>query len=377
MKILTITCHNVYNYGASLQAYALQHFLVGQGYCCKIIDYRPPYLADLDRLYTLRPGSRHYWLYRLLGPFKILLALLLHRSRIKFWKRIRSFDHFTSKYLDLTDRYNSEQELRSNPPLADIYITGSDQVWNTDMNNGKDDSFYLGFAPSDKIRISYAASFGIPDINDDSLKHQVTERIKVLDWVSIREMTGVRLARSMGVPAVQVLDPVFLLKKEEWFDLCRGVEVLKCKYLLLYHLGKNDSYTERIVKHYSKIKGLKIVSINCGREVPYADVNINYAGPIEFLSLISNAEFVVSNSFHAAAFSLIFERQFVLFPLSGQNTQSRMKDLLDLFHLSSHFIDNGSWNLFPSDEIDYSYLTPSVEQRRNDSRQLLLRSIQQ
>ena len=373
MNILTITCHDVYNYGASLQAYALQFFLEKNGYDYKIIDYKPEYLSRKDHLFTIGPSSKYYDLYKLLGPFGFFLALYIHRKKIKFWRRKHAFDLFRLHYLKLTERYNSPSEIMRHPPIGDVYITGSDQVWNPEMPNGKDDVFFLAFVPEDRKRISYAASFGITEIKDQQLKSHISTLLKEFDWISVRESSGVRLAKNLGIQAVHVLDPVFLLSKQEWKTLLKNSDHLRCKYLLVYFLGEKNSSIEIEAKYIAKQKKLKIVSINDGnKQLAFADININSAGPIDFLSLISNADFVISTSFHATAFSIIFERQFFVFPIMGQNNQSRMTDLLDMLNLSERFITTSK---FSFSCIDYAEVTTEMLHYYKMSKENLLANI--
>lgn len=370
MKIYTITCHDVYNYGASLQAYALQAFCESLGNQYEIIDYKPTYMTHKYAFTYLPKDNPKYNLYKKIGPFGFLLALFLRRDQLHCIPRKLAFDKFTSAFLHCTDKvYESNQELIDALPDGDLYITGSDQVWNTDMQNGRDDAYYLAFAPSDKKKISYAASFGlasIPDIHSTSIKMH----LKRLDWISIREITGVRIANSLGFAATQVMDPVFLLSQNQWLSLCTKKH--KEKYLLLYYLGERSSQFEDLVKKIAHERKLLIYSINDSKKVQFADKNINNAGPIEFLEYLSQAEYVLSTSFHATAFSLIFERQFGVCPIKGQNNQTRMRDVLTLFHLDDHFLEYGK--KLPTD-IEYNQITPLIHERLEESRNMLMKHL--
>lgn len=369
MIIRTITCHDVYNYGASLQAYALQHYLESLGHDCRIIDYKPPYLTH-KYAYTYLPKDHpNYSLYKKLGPLGFLFALYCSRKEWHHLNRKKAFDTFTKEYLKLTTTRVTEPKDFDTLSQADVYITGSDQVWNTDMQNGRDSSFYLGFAPQGKRLISYAASFGLPQI--PVVHHAfIKDNLSRFDWISVRETTGVKILRDMNIQAEQVLDPVFLLDKAEWLSYCKRKH--SEKYLLLYYLGKRSTEFETMVKKIASHRNLKIYSLNDALSVPFADKNINGAGPIEFLEYISQADFVLGTSFHATAFSLIFERQFGVCPIKGQNNQARMRDVLSLFHLDNHFLEYGKE--LPQD-IDYSQITPLVKKSSEESRNLLLQHL--
>lgn len=371
MKTVTITCHDVYNYGASLQAYALQRMLMSCGIENQIIDYKPDYLSRKYQFTHVNKKSKLYSVVKHLGPLKIILGLYSNRKYLKFWKRKRCFDDFKNVYLQLTPRrYSDYFELNSDCPVADWYITGSDQVWNTDLKNGHDKSFFLLFAPEGH-RISYAASFGISSLPTE-LHDKMRDRLGSLSWISVRESTGVKIVESLGLNAVQVMDPVFLLTKNDWQKLTKPVKMSR-KYLLLYYLGKINPLVEILTKKIAEELGLTIVSINDSRIIPFADVNVNGAGPLEFLSYLASAEYVVSTSFHATSFSVIFNKQFCVCPISGQRNQSRMKDLLSMLNLNDRFVTE--IDKIPAQKINYEHVNEIVSRKSGESREMLLNQL--
>ena len=212
-KVLTITCHNVYNHGATLQEYALLHFLKLSGYDAATIDYRPPFLSNHFKLTQVNPRFEKNIILK-----SAYLALKLP-VRLLGLKRKKNFDAFESKNIKVTNQiYRNNEELKANIPPADIYICGSDQIWNSFFENGKDPAFYLDFVPKEKLKISYAASFAIDEIAAD-LKPFVREMVSKIDHVSVREVSGLRIVEALGIQnAVRVLDPVFLLEPKYWSD---------------------------------------------------------------------------------------------------------------------------------------------------------------
>lgn len=344
MNIKTITCHNVYNYGASLQAYALQHYLETLGHNVEIIDFQPWFHQDRYNPYYIGKGGKLYAICRICPPLKyILVPLKFHARNMamkRTWGRKKAFDDFTKNYLHLTKRYETSDEIKKNPPQADIYVAGSDQIWNTYSRNGHEPGYYLDFGDAKKI--SYAASFAVSSINDE-WKSFVKQELSHFDHISVREKTGLNILVDLGIHnGVQVLDPVFLLDKAEWGLLANKSMQYGLKdngYVLIYDF-LND---ERISTFTDKIKkqtGLPSVSVNDFDTLLYADVNINDAGPLEFLSLIQHAAVVVCNSFHATAFSLIFNKPFYVFPLKNQCNSSRMEDLLNVVNMHNRFNPN-------------------------------------
>ena len=327
MRIKTITCHNVYNLGASLQAYALVAYLQGQGHEAEIIDYQPLYL-------------RHYRLAGVPNP-RFDKPLLREAYQIAKFpgrlydrltsKRKRAFDRFTAEYLPVTQAaYSDVSALRAVPPEADLYIAGSDQIWNPLFRNGKDPAFFLEFVPEGKRRISYAASFAV-----EKLEKQDADRMKPqlerLDTISVRESSGIALLADMGIKGVQVVDPVFLLPKEAWEKI--AVQPSMQEYILVYDFD-NSPKVKEIAQAISQETGQKIVSLF---PADWADEVWANAGPCEFLGAIQNAGIVLSNSFHATAFSLIFQKDFYVVNRT-EGINARMKDLVGDLGLSDRLV---------------------------------------
>ena len=187
LTIKTITCHDVYNFGASLQAYALMKYLLNLGHNVKIIDYKPPYLSF--SLWSI--GSR--WNKNIF--IKLIYYSYVVPKKLQLKSRRKKFDLFTKNRLKLTSvNYKSYAELKLNPPIADVYFAGSDQIWNTESLNGKDPAFYLGFAPEKSTKASFAASFSISKIAND-YEIFVKESLKKFDFISVRENTGLNILK--------------------------------------------------------------------------------------------------------------------------------------------------------------------------------------
>lgn len=358
MKIKTITCHDVYNSGASLQAYALSKYLNDLGHDTEIINYKPDYLS---RHYSLTYAGNSRFNKPIVKQLYIL-AKLPRRLSALFSKRKKEYDNFTAK-LPLTEkRYVSNEDLKANPPLADVYFAGSDQIWNTLFNNGKDHAFYLDFAPKDSIKASYAASFATATVAEE-YKPQIKKWLLNLDFISVREKTGVEIIENLGIKgATTVLDPVFLLEEEKWSPVCKKLD-LKDEYILTYAFN-GDENIKSFVFEKAKKEGLKIYSV---LDCDYADKCFYNEGPAAFLSLVKNAKFVVSNSFHATAFSLIFKKQFVVFNrVEGIN--SRMTDLLKIAGLENRLVLDASQ---PFENINYDLVLPKLTQHIEKSKKYI------
>lgn len=370
MNIKTITCHDVYNYGASLQAYALQTFLEQNGHNVEIIDYLPDYKGRRYEWFKVDDNNKSK-LSRAANKFPFLtpiLGLIQHRRDFKFYKRKHEFDAFKAKFLHCTNvQYRNICDLNKNVPQADLYIAGSDQIWNTDMGNGNDASYYLDFV-NDKDRcIAYAASFGIGNVGNKA--PFVKNMLANFRAIAIRERKGVEIANSLGYEAVNVLDPVFLLDKEDWGKLCKNKR--KKPYLLLYDFFHLNSNVEIIATKIAKEHKLEIVSVNAYMNSSYAK-NVNDAGPIEFLELIKNATFVVGTSFHATAFSIIFHREFIVCTLDNKNN-FRMKNLLESLEIENRFVT--SIDNIPQTYINYDMVENNLVEMKKKSRKWLLENL--
>ncbi|EHR1327897.1 polysaccharide pyruvyl transferase family protein [Clostridium perfringens] len=362
MKVCTITCHDVYNHGAAMQAYALMKYLKNNGYEVEIIDYKPDYLSNHYKLFSI---NNEKWDKSILRRF-IYLSFKITLRLISL-KRKKSFDKFKEENLVITKkRYYSNEELKKDIPKADVYICGSDQIWNSLHMNGRDLAFYLDFVPNNKVKFSYAASFATDDI-DRKYKTMVKNAISKLDGVGIREKSGVELVKRLGInSAVNVVDPVFLLEKEDWDKI--ATEKFKEKYLLVYDFD-NSSLIEKIAVEVASKNGLKIYTINTNRP-KYADKCFNLSGPKTFVSLVKNAEFVVSNSFHAVVFSIIYQKNIAIVN-RNENINTRMRDLLSDLNLEDRLINNNYDIDFIIKDIDYKSVNNILGKKINFSKKFI------
>lgn len=329
----TITCHDVCNYGASLQACALADYLDEHGCDTRIIDYLPDYTR-----YVVS-----YW--RVPNPAwaKSFLRRMIYRiakfpRNFLFARRRAAFDRFNRRYLPRTNHHwNNAEELRASPPLADLYICGSDQIWNPLFPNGHDGAFFLDFAVSGARKISYAASFATESIPNET-KETVKKRIQQLDAVSVRESSAVRILADIGIRAVRVVDPVFLRSRDFWKTIADESPFARWfpsqRYVLLYRFS-GDEEVSQAARRLADQRGIKLFSVNSDA---LADRSFERYGPETFLSLIQNAQSVWATSFHAAAFSILFHKEFFL-ARRQEAINTRMTDLLDSLGLNDRLID--------------------------------------
>lgn len=362
--IKTITCHEVYNHGASLQEYALLKFIETIGHEATVIHYKPDYL------------SKHFQ-FKVVGNPKFdkpivreLYLLAKLPGRLNDLKRKRSFDEFSAKYIKSDDvLYKTNDELKDNLPEADAYICGSDQIWNSFFQNGKDPAFYLDFVPDQMLKISYAASFATDEL-DNNIKDFVKEKVSRIDHISVRETSALKILEDLSIiNAIQVLDPVFLLTQKYWHTTF--VEPIKDKFVFVYDCDSN-SIIKSLAQKIAKEKGLKIFTVD--KNIKYADKNFFYQGPSTFLSLIYNAEVVIANSFHALAFSLIFNKKFIIVNRNEQ-INTRMRDLMALTKTQKMLGQDLDFDLNSLENLNYDEINELLEELIIKSKNFLTNAI--
>lgn len=355
MIIRTITCHNVNNFGASLQARALYEYLSGLGHDVRIIDYIP--IRNGCASQQTRTPLRRIMESVPLRP--ILKAIEYHRAR-RWRERYRKFEEFTAQ-LPMTKRYSSLAELRNDPPKAELYLAGSDQIWNPGMPAGNDPAYYLDFGDSSVKRASYAASFGSGHLPEKTAK-LADSLLNRFDNISVRESSALAILSLMGYEGTLVADPVFLLSDYFWHNMANGGLSVTDNYILVYAFDASPMLRRTAVR-ISRSTGLKILSITphpLGRGFK----DCSNSGPLDFLSLLRGASLIITESYHALAFSVIFRKPFYAF-LRHEDLNSRIIDFLSLLGLSDRIVHDDSINHIS--DIDYSDIDDILMSLRNNS----------
>ncbi len=329
MKIGIITFHCVTNYGGVLQAIALCNKLKEMGHDAKIIDYRPAFKTNRYNPWKVYRKSMKHMFYEICAiPYKAV--------------KNQRFKTFNKEYMETTrESFFTSQEIYKAPPKFDVYITGSDQVWNPQLTGGKvDNVYYLGFAPEGAKKISYAASFGSTKI-DKRFWDEIASNIRKIDHVSVRESDGQRYIKEIvGIEAEQVLDPVFLMDKSEWNKFTEDTKSDTKPYLLLYAFG-DDNLLNKTAKMVAKTMNLRVIIV--GKPLTgnnNYDQELHSCSPAKLLELYKNATAVCTNSFHGTAFSIVYEKPFLVIPSTSRN--ERIDSLLKTLGLSSQMVSNFS-----------------------------------
>ncbi len=356
MKIGIITYHAAHNYGAMLQAYALQQALKLEcGYESKIINYRPTLGDNSERI-----------LPKISFPPKLkelfhFLIKLKNYSLLK--QKHESFELFLEKKLIKTDIYKSYNELVKNVQNFDVYITGSDQTFSPQSSYL--DAFYLAFCPECK-KVAYAPSFGFNYIPDNKVE-KIKGLLNKYQFLSAREIGGCDLIESLiGAKIPSVLDPVFLLNPNSWRSITLPVNVNFTQYILCYALIGTKKQMEQANK-IKKNTNLKIVLVTHSLYPKTdADITIHSAGPQEFLWLFDNASYVVTDSFHGTAFAIILKKQFSSLIVFKEKS-SRIINLLKLLNLESRLVNTNIEFTKDMINIDYEKVSIKLEKEKTKS----------
>ncbi len=362
MRVKTITCHDVYNAGAKLQCFALMRWFERLGHSVEIIDYRPYYLTSAYKLFGVNNSK-----YRKNFILSLIYIVAHLPKKIKMLRQRKAYDKFSAQYLKYTSqRYTTLEELHMNPPVADLFVAGSDQIWNTLFPNGRDGAFYLDFVPqSDSyIKCSYAASFATPIIEKKFIP-SVANMLSGLDFISVREQSGLRLLGECVVDGgVRVVDPVFLFTAQEWIEML-DIQAVDEEYILVYDFDRSPSVMEA-AERLATVHSCKIYTI---QSLSYSDKCLDNIDPIGFLCYIIGAKAIISNSFHATAFSLIFQKEFYVIP-RNEDINTRMEDLLASVGLEDRVVRDGFSEVIDS-KISWRDVSAKVSKDISDSTEYL------
>lgn len=380
-KVGIITIHKSPNYGGSLQSFALWKYISDQGIDCSIIDlYRP---ANIGYIYSLKYRSFiHKWspINRIKASVQQFL-FLLKNWKVKqkgkedsFYNSIskKKFEEFNSQ-ISFSKPYNCIDELYKNPPHYDLYITGSDQVWNPTQPYPLE-PYFLTFAKGKKI--SYASSIGVTDLTNKE-KRCFKKWLEQYDSVSVREKTAKTLLESFVNKEISVVsDPTFLLDIDYWKSIAVTPSIAK-PYILVFTLH----YQPHIVSYSRKLaeeSGMELVVLGQKQPVEAEGyIAETSAGPNEFLGYINNASLVITDSFHCTLFSFILGAGNVFTYIDSTNKRgSRIFDLYSLFGIEGHILStslNQNYAHLISKPIDRNSIVDIFKKNQRESREFLNR----
>lgn len=362
MKVAVITRHAVFNYGSLLQTLATQQIINKLGHESVIIDYRRE-----DEDYKKIAGTLLQNVPRWNSSFVRRTIYKLTQSP-KFYIMGRHFEKLRKGTFPTTVRYKSEDELRKNKPQADVYMTGSDQVWGPIGKDTFDPAFFLSFTDDDDKRVSYAASFGKTAFTDEILE-QFCALLQRYDAITVRERSAVEIISDMNIPNIrQVLDPTLLIPGTQWSELIK--DQFPEKYILVYQLHNNADMLEYAYT-LSRKTGLPLVTMSSTSQ------HLSHKGSkhvflpdlSQWLGYIKNASFMLTDSFHGTAFAINFGTQFV--NVLPKGTATRNQSILELTGLSRRVVTNYEDFSWLDDTIDYEKVHGIIAGEREKSIRIL------
>lgn len=366
MKVAVITLKDSPNYGGILQAYALQKAIIKLGHQCDLIDYMTEDFRKKFTFFGKPPRMKTiYWIYK-----KVQYPIMVQMMK----KMMPFYEH-----MSLTRHFSLKDELKELNEKYDAFVTGSDQVWACDLNC-YDDSYFMSFANPDKLKFSYAASFGRTlEMMTEDEKSFISKQKIDYKCISVREASSVKICSALWnrQDAQPVLDPTLLLDKDDWSKV--SVKPSKQKYVLCYLMQSrtNDTEALKFAKRIAKEKGLKLVKICRGLTSLLWGETLFVPTCEEWLGLFMNADYIVTNSFHGVAFSVNFNRNFTAF-VEGEleeGRNSRLFNISSALGLKSRIKQVGKSQEIDSSDIDYTIVNTKLESLRNRSIDFLFKAL--
>ena len=362
MIIKVLTMHCVYNYGSALQTLATQQILSDLGHNVEFIDYRRPSNSDS---YILNHGLDNA------SP----LSRLLRKARRfpSVMRQSRIFSRFLKENINLTqDTYFSSDQLVENPPEADVYCAGSDQIWNSSWNQGFIPAYFLKFGNASTRRISFSSSIGKTSLEDWE-KPLFKEALSDFASITVREASAVQLLDGIGIKSKHTLDPTLAISPDFWNEFS-SPRMIADDYVLIYQLNKNKEFDD-FAKRFSRNKKLKLVRI-CywfdhallpGKGIVVPSVE-------EFVSLFKHASYIITDSFHGTAFSLNLSKEIIcIYP---NDFSTRLDSLLHITGAQSRHLTDYHDLSIAEQPLDFHKIANIFDVQRKDTISILQNAIE-
>lgn len=389
MKIGIVTYVKCDNYGAELQAYALQWKLNKLGYNAEVIDLQKIEKDLASNASSVIPAIVNR--FKLLGwkapwsIFKLIINVLkrkltAQKNEDNIKAKHKLFIDFFENNIKHSTKHYTINEIRKVTGLDyDVYIAGSDQIWNY-MHTDDLDVYFLKFAKKFKAkRMSYAASISVSHIPES--KQELYKRlVSNIQYLSVRELQGAKIIKELtGRNAEVVLDPTLLINSHEWKENVAQAPDIKEKYVLIYTLS-GSSYIKRLSQYIANKLNCRIVDMRIDFQKNKEDNTITRydLGPREWVGLLSKAEYVITDSFHGTAFSINFNKPFTTLVNPVSNMNSRVLSILEITKLTDRIIYDDGKNTMPQNlSIDYTPVNQIIEEWRTKSINFIHKSLQE
>lgn len=363
MKVANITLHAINNYGSIFQSYATVEIFKSLGCKVETIDY----IRETARLDT---------------PWKIITSKSLN-AKLKIKTLITHFlpskgnrsaimEEFRRKHLNLTEeKYRSDADFEKKYPEADIYCTGSDQTWNTICQGDIPKPYFLHFVPDNKRKISFSASFGIEKLPEKD-KPEVKRLLSRYDAISVRELSGINILKDLGIKGTLVLDPTLTVSPDMWKEMA-APRMIEEDYILSYQLNRSNQYT-KYLKKCAQTLHLKVIHIRARKDTTFENgICMTSPSPEELLSLFKHAKYVLTDSFHATAFSTIFHRDFMV--ILPPRFSSRITDFLAMIDQRQRIVTDFHNYSYYNTKVDFSIVDNIINKKREETMRFLERAI--
>lgn len=368
------------NYGGVVQCFAFTEFLKNNGVEFQLIKYNKKnglkgIIKNLPRIFNKVLLKDKY------EQFKKIIGLKKNKDfKANYLIRMNTIHNFQKHYFTNILEVNSYKELSKIAVKFDCFISGSDQLWSP---AGLPTNFFnLMFVPDQIKKVSYASSFGVSNIP----WYQKTRTKKFLlrfDNISVREEQGAKIINELIHKKVDiVVDPVFLLTKNEWELILGDKLIMSDSYIFAYFLGDNEIHRREVID-FAKRKKIKIVTMPhldqyIKKDEHFGDVQLYDVDPFDFLRLIRNANYICTDSFHGTAFSILFNKQFIVFDRYKKNSttskNSRIESICNMLDLTWRRFNGNNMNIL-DEKIDYQDVNEKLDKLTSKSKKYLLDSL--
>lgn len=375
-KIGIVTWFDSYNYGTCLQCFSLNKYLIEKGYDAYVIE-------------------NHKYYYGVKHPIETLMKLIDKvDKRIHYPNQVVPIREDMRIHIDIRKAKNHEFAYKENKVYkiqskddyqrlidsTSVFISGSDQIWNPKYVTPP---MLLSFASKNKKKIAYASSLGVSELPKKTIK-MYKKYLERFDHIGVREKTAKKIIEDLiGKSVSNVVDPTFLLDKDFWMEFGRlNMNMIPSeKYIFCYFIGDNTNW-QKDVKRYSEKEEVEVITVlSESNLIPEFGKILPDAGIADFISLISNAEYVVTDSFHASALSINLNKKFAIYKrfaeegLDSQN--SRISDILEEFDLQKRIVsEENSIDVCLEREINYLKINEKLTRARIQSEEFLLNAIE-
>lgn len=350
--------HRGNNYGSALQVYALSQIIEQMGFDPIVLDYVPERIDDRKALF--RMGKKLLGLNSIHDKYEALRGILITISSYM------CYNNFFKKNLHLTGKYHGFKSLNGIMPEADVYMTGSDQVWNSIHNHGIDPVFYLAYAPDEKPKVAYSASFGRESLEEWEVD-ETRRLLRRYNAISVREASGLNILKTIGIESGEhVLDPTFLLDGTDWRKRARHHNDSD-RYVLIYSVEPDKTTVVKMARVIADSINAKVYMVEWGRKpYPGVDKMLSLVDPLMLIDYFDKAEFVVASSFHGTALSLNLNKQFI--SISPARFNTRVRSILELVGLNDRLIDASALSMIKAlSPIDYEEVNKQLDSAREKS----------